>query len=236
MLLHALIVMTVPNFNFPNKLKQQQLIQVELLKPAPLLPTPVIEPLPTTNIPKPPKPKPVKKAPKPVTKPKPVEKKAPIPVKTPAEVPPVEQEIIAAQPTVESIAEILAPTPTEPAEAEQTPETIKPPPPPQPNQADRDQALNAYSSRLGRAIAKYKSYPKLAQRRGWQGTVLLDIKVDSQGNVLSAVVNQSSGHSALDKRALKMVEKASPFPAPPIILKGESLNISVPVIFKLANT
>jgi len=34
---------------------------------------------------------------------------------------------------------------------------------------------------------------------------------------------------------LEMVEKGSPFPAPPKILQGRIFNISVPVAFKLSN-
>ncbi|KAG1647897.1 Molybdopterin molybdenumtransferase [Nymphon striatum] len=209
--------------------KPRQLIEIELQKPTP--PAPVVEPLPAIDIPEPVKPKPpkpVKKKVKPI-KPKPIKKKeAPLPIEPPAEItpPPVVEEVIAIEPTSQKAPEIVVPEPT-PAPIE--------PPPPQPSQADRDNALNAYSNQLGRAIAKHKSYPKLAQRRGWQGTVLLNIKVDGNGNVLSAVVSKSSGHNSLDKRALKMVEKASPFPAPPTLLQGDSFNISVPVVFKLTD-
>ncbi len=71
--------------------------------------------------------------------------------------------------------------------------------------------------------------------RGWQGECLLDLKLDGNGNVLSASVKESSGHEALDNQALEMVRKASPFPAPPEVLRGRSFNITVPVSFKLEN-
>lgn len=226
-LLHVLITVVVPNFDFSIKKKQPRLIKVELQKPTPPIPAPIIEPLPPIDIPEPVKPKPIKK--KPVVKPKPIKKEAPAPIEPPEEVapPPVVEEVIAVQPTINKEPAIVVPEPT--------PEPIEPPPPPPPSKVDRDNALSAYSSKLGRAIAKYKSYPKLAQRRGWQGTVLLAIKVDNNGNVLSATVSKSSGHATLDKSALKMVKKASPFPAPPSILQGDSFTISVPVVFKLKN-
>ncbi len=230
MLLHTLIAVVVPNFNFSPSVKKPQLIKVELQKPAP--PAPVIEELPPINIPEPPKPKPpepVKKKVKPVVKPKPIKKEAPAPIEPPVEItpPPVVEEVIAVQPTVESTPEVVVPEPD--------PIPVEPPPPPPPSEAEKSNALNAYSNQLGRAIAKHKSYPKIAQRRGWQGTVLLDITVDGNGHVLSAVVNKSSGHESLDKQALKMVKKASPFPTPPSVLQGGNFTLSVPVAFKLAD-
>jgi len=234
MLLHMLFAVVVPNFDFSSPLKKPQLIKVELQKPTP---PPAVEELPPIEIPEPPKPKPpepvkkpkpIKKKVKPVVKPKPIKKEVVVPIEPPVEPPPpVVEEVIAVAPTVDSTAEVVVPV--------LDPVPVEPPPPPPPTVAQRSNALDAYSSQLGRAIAKHKSYPKIAQRRGWQGTVLLDIKVDSSGNVLSAVVSKSSGHKSLDKQALKMVKKASPFPTPPAILQGGSFNISVPVAFKLAN-
>lgn len=225
-LLHTFVAVVVPNFNFSKDEKPRQVLKVELQKPTP--PAPVIEPLPPIDIPEPPKPKPIKKKLKPIVKPKPIKKEAPSPIEQPQEIipPPAVEEVIAVQPTAEITPDIVVPPPA-PAE---------PPPPPQPSQAEKDSAKNDYSRLLGRAIGKYKSYPKIAQRRGWEGTVLLEIKVDGNGNVLSAVVSKSSGHASLDKSALKMVKKASPFPAPPKALQGASFTtISVPVVFKLAD-
>jgi protein TonB len=225
-LLHVLVAVVVPNFNFSPQEKKRQVLKIALQKPTPP-PAPIVEPLPPVKIPEPvkPKPKPVKK--KPVVKPKPIKKKAPEPVKQPEVTPPppVVEEVIAVQPVAESEPEVVIPQPPPP---------IEPPPPPEPTQAAVDNALSAYSSLLGKSIAKHKSYPKIAQRRGWEGTVFVNIKIDSDGNVLSAEIKKSSGHNALDKRALKMVNKAAPFPPPPKALQGRSFNISVPVTFKLA--
>lgn len=224
-LLHVLVAVVVPNFNFTNEEEKRQVLKIELQQPAPPAPTPIAEPLTPIDIPEPPKPEPIKKKPKPIIKPKPIKKDAPTPVEQPEVTPPpVVENIIAVKPTVERKPEVVVP-----------PAPIEPPPPPEPNQADVDNALSAYGSLLGRAIAKHKSYPKIAERRGWQGTALLDLKIDSNGNVISAVVRDSSGYAALDKRALAMIKKAAPFPAPPKALQGRTFNITVPVTFKLAN-
>ncbi len=227
MLLHIFLAFFIPNFNFSQPDEKRQVLKIELQQPTPPAPpAPVVEPLPPIEIPEPPKPKPVEKKPKPITKPKPIKKEAPAPVEEPEFVPPpVVENVIAVQPTAQKEPELVVPQPL----------PIEPPPPPKPSQNEIDNALSAYGSLLGRAIAKHKSYPKIAQRRGWEGTVLLDLKLDSDGNVLSATVRESSGYDALDNQALKMVEKASPFPPPPKALQGRSFNITVPVSFKLAN-
>jgi periplasmic protein TonB len=226
-LLHLFIVVIVPTFDFSTEKEEKLLVlKIELQQPEAPAPAAVIEPLPPVDIPEPPKPEPIKKKPKPIIKPEPVKKVVvPEPVSQPEIAPPQPVEnVIAVAPSVERKAEVVVPTPT-PVE----------PPPPEISQADIDSALNSYGNLLGRTIAKYKSYPKIAERRGWEGTALLDLKIDSNGNVLSAVVRESSGYDALDKRALEMVEKASPFPAPPKVLQGRTFNISVPVAFKLSN-
>lgn len=227
LLLHVLFAVVVPSFKFESIKKMPEILRVELLPPPPVLAPPApIEPTKPEPIKKPdavkpdvvkpiePKPAPVTKA---VQKPSPIEQ-----VETPpqADAP---AEVIAVAPKVDRAPVISAPAP------------VEAPKPAEPSPADVDNALGEYGSVLGRAIAKHKQYPKIAQMRGWQGDVLLDLKIDSSGNVISAKVRESSGHEALDNQALEMVRKASPFPAPPEALRNRTFNITVPVSFKLEN-
>ena len=48
-------------------------------------------------------------------------------------------------------------------------------------------------------------YPKRARRRGYEGTVLLEVLVDRSGRVKKLRVLTSSGHQVLDRAALKSV-------------------------------
>ena len=48
-------------------------------------------------------------------------------------------------------------------------------------------------------------YPKRARRRGYEGTVVLEVLVDGNGRVKELRILTSSGHSALDRAALKSV-------------------------------
>jgi len=52
-------------------------------------------------------------------------------------------------------------------------------------------------------------YPKLAQRRNWQGNVLLEFDVNSNGNIKNIEVKQSSGYTILDNAAINSLSKVS---------------------------
>jgi len=223
-LLHILIVVIVPNFKFEIHKDKPQPLVIEIMQP----PTPAPVALPEPVVQEPVEPEPIKKEIKPKTE-KPVPKKSPEPAPIDEANPePVTTElppptVITAPPKIDAPPVVTVPPPEPPKKIE-------------PNENDIDNALSQYGNLLGKAIAKHKSYPKIAQMRGWQGECLLDLKIDSNGNVQSANIQQSSGHTALDNQALEMVRKASPFPAPPEALRGRSFNITVPVSFKLEGT
>jgi periplasmic protein TonB len=216
-LLHIMFFVVVPNFKFDVAKKIPDQLTVEIMQPKP--PEPVV-------IPEPPKPvEPIKPQPEQI---KPLPKKELKPETKPVETTP---EPVQAEPPPPPTVITAAP------KVDVPPVITVPPPEPQkkiePSEDDINAAKNQYGGTLGRAIAKQKSYPKIAQMRGWQGEVLLDLKLDGNGNVQSANVKESSGHESLDNQALEMVRKASPFPAPPDVLRGRSFNITVPVSFKL---
>jgi len=125
-----------------------------------------------------------------------------------------------AQPTLKEVA------PSPPAETISKIPNIVP-------QEQVTQHIESYSSLLANAIAKYKQYPKIAQMRGWQGTVIADLEIDTKGAVISIKIKKSSTYEVLDNEALEMIKKASPFPAPPESLRGKNFNVLVPISFKL---
>jgi len=49
-------------------------------------------------------------------------------------------------------------------------------------------------------------YPLVARRRGYEGTVVLDVLVDREGRVRDLNVSQSSGHGVIDRAAMKAVK------------------------------
>ncbi|MES2635952.1 MAG: energy transducer TonB [Pseudomonadota bacterium] len=226
-LLHAILVIALPNLKFNPSIEKPILLEIQLQKPVEPKPVEIVPPAQPIEQPKPKvkKPEPIKKIvePKPIAKP--IPKPSPVTeveeITPPVEAPPT-PEVIAVAPKVDPAPVTVV--------AQPAPEVVKEP---EPSQVDVDNALGEYGGLIGRAIAKHKQYPRIAQMRGWQGQVLLDLKLDGNGKVLSASVRESSGYEALDKQALEMVRKASPFPAPPEALRSRTFNITVPVSFKL---
>ena len=77
-------------------------------------------------------------------------------------------------------------------------------------------------------------YPDVAQRRGWEGTTILNVHVLANGRPDQVRLSASSGHDALDDAAVAAVTDWRFVPAK----RGtESIDgwVSVPVVFKLGN-
>jgi protein TonB len=87
------------------------------------------------------------------------------------------------------------------------------------------------------AIPRYRNnpppvYPRVARRRGHQGTVLLEVLVDQNGDVRNLKVLQSSGYATLDDAALASVKNWSFEPG----MKGSQpveMWVKLPVRFQL---
>ena len=71
-------------------------------------------------------------------------------------------------------------------------------------------------------------YPRLAQRRNWQGDVSLIFDVSSKGLIKNVTVSKSSGYNILDKAAvnsLSEIQRVNTEPFNPAYHSGLSLNI-----------
>jgi protein TonB len=73
---------------------------------------------------------------------------------------------------------------------------------------------------------KYPDYPEDAKRRGWTGTVRLELDLDETGRVTAARVMQSCGHEVLDRAAL---EAAKSWVFSPATMGGRPVPVTVPV-------
>ncbi|WP_437880774.1 energy transducer TonB [Pseudomonas sp. LRF_L74] len=96
--------------------------------------------------------------------------------------------------------------PPEPPKAEAPP---APPAPPAPAPVRETPA----SATAGYLKNPAPEYPSLAQRRGWEGTVLLRVRVLASGKPGDIQVQQSSGREVLDEAAVKAVKRWSFVPA-----------------------
>jgi len=188
---------------------------------------------PKPEIKKPEPPKPEVKKPEP---PNPEVKKEPLPApdKTPTTVP-LSKPPVSVTPKEEQVSETNPKSEANPTrvitKAADTPQETKIVNAPSPEKVTA--ATNDYSSLLAAAIAKYKQYPKIAQMRGWQGLIIIELQLNPQGGVIYSQIKKSSGYDVLDQEALEMIKRASPFPQPPEALRNKNFTVLVPISFKL---
>lgn len=202
----------------PMPIMEERIMTVALLTPPTPLPviTPVTEmppPDPVAMIePEPleaeiveveiPEPEPLPKLSKPIVKPKPKPKVA---VAPPVEVPPIEREPTPPPPPPAKVAEV-APVPEEPV--------IAP-------------IFNA--DYLNNPVP---DYPRQARRLGEQGTVLLRVLVNVEGEAASVQLSKSCGSARLDRAAEEAVREWRFVPARQGNLKKEA-QVIVPIVFEL---
>ncbi len=92
-------------------------------------------------------------------------------------------------------------------------------------------AVASYKQLVAAHLQRFKQYPPGAKAAGQQGTARVSFTLGRGGQVLSASLGGSSGHSALDSETLAMVRRAQPFPQfPPDVTLG-SMSFSAPVAF-----
>jgi len=105
-----------------------------------------------------------------------------------------------------------------------------PPAPPVP----AAELLASYGKTISQALARYKEYPRIAQMRGWEGSLTMQLRVAPSGHLLDAALRTSSGHPVLDEQALAMAARAKRFPEPPEGLRDGEIVVLVPVVFRLS--
>jgi len=74
-------------------------------------------------------------------------------------------------------------------------------------------------------------YPLIARRKGWEGTVVIELRVSGSGWVKEVRIEKSSGHALLDDAALGAVRnwRIAPNGRP----DAATFKFRVPVTFKL---
>ncbi len=207
-------------FNFLHIEQQAPLLKkldIELIMEI-VKPKPKIEPPPPKPVVKqpPPPPKPVVKQPPPP--PKPVVKQPP---------PPPKPTIKDPEPLVEPVS--LPTEDTIPIEKREIVEEAVL------NKTDpvvEAKMIEDYATLLAAHISQFKRYPRIAQRRGWEGDVMIEIRMDSKGSILTISLLEKSQYQILDDEAIKMIERAKPFPAPQKSI-SDTFTVFVPVKFGL---
>jgi TonB family protein len=80
-------------------------------------------------------------------------------------------------------------------------------------------------------LEKHKRNPPLQKFKNTK--VLVNLKLDRLGHVISSSIAESSGDPAYDAAALEMVHRSDPVPPPPPLIADESLSYTLPVVFRV---
>ncbi|MGX2969470.1 TonB family protein [Ursidibacter sp. B-7004-1] len=85
-------------------------------------------------------------------------------------------------------------------------------------------------------LEKRLRYPEQALRKRWKGKPVIQIILDSKGNVLSSTVISSSGKESFDREAIDNAKRSSPLPQPPAdLLQNNKISINIPINFDYDN-
>jgi len=94
-------------------------------------------------------------------------------------------------------------------------------------------AVANYGGRVLAHLRRHVRYPEAARQAKRQGMVRVRFTLNARGRVLSVRIARSSGHSDLDRAALKAVRSAQPFPTFPKGIDKNSLPFTAPVRYRL---
>jgi len=88
-------------------------------------------------------------------------------------------------------------------------------------------------SDLERAFALHFYYPRIAIKRGWQGDVMISLRIEADGHLTLVKIINSSGYNLLDKAAISSIDKVEILPAAVALLDGRTLDLILPVEYRL---
>jgi TonB family protein len=74
---------------------------------------------------------------------------------------------------------------------------------------------NSWEGKILARLERFRRYPTASRIRGDEGVAYLRIKMNREGQVLTAKIERSSGVPALDRAALEALERAAPLPRIP---------------------
>ena len=94
-------------------------------------------------------------------------------------------------------------------------------------------AESRYLRELQQAIARRRYYPKLAQRRGLEGTANVQFTIAADGSFSAIHVSGSSGSEELDKAAVQTLQRLARFKPIPSAIGRSSWTVRVPIVYRI---
>ncbi|NWK94380.1 energy transducer TonB [Sphingobium lactosutens] len=111
------------------------------------------------------------------------------------------------------------------------PETTAPQSQPVPSAPQLSTGKPTWEGLVLGALNKVKRYPRDAHFARQQGVPYIRFVMDREGKVISARLERSSGYRSLDQEALSLPKRAQPLPKPPEDVRGDTIELVVPVEF-----
>ena len=87
-------------------------------------------------------------------------------------------------------------------------------------------------SLIYKELSNHFTYPRIAQKRNWQGQVLLAFRLNTDGTIDDIKINHSSGYNVLDQAAIVSLKKIGQLPQVSSWL-FDGMEIQLPVIYQL---
>jgi len=93
--------------------------------------------------------------------------------------------------------------------------------------------LRGYRIALASQARRYKRYPPQAMGAGWEGRADIRLTVGADGLPQTVALLNSSGHDALDRAALAIIDAGAARTRVPDSLRGQVFAVVLPVVFDL---
>ncbi|MBR0560445.1 energy transducer TonB [Neokomagataea anthophila] len=94
---------------------------------------------------------------------------------------------------------------------------------------------NEWQKLIMERFNNFRLYPNEARINHDEGTTVLCLSIDRNGNLLKVMIDQTSGSSILDDEALHLAYRVAPLYPPPESVVGDPVVIMIPVDFQLDN-
>lgn len=103
----------------------------------------------------------------------------------------------------------------------------------QPHNSQLPESAHRVTQQLNLAISEHFTYPRLAQRNGWQGLVKLGLRIEPNGQLSRIRVISTSGYAVLDQAAMETLNRISVLRDIDAWLRGRPLDTVLPIEYKL---
>ncbi len=101
-------------------------------------------------------------------------------------------------------------------------------------QEEQNKLLRLYQHMVVKGILAKVVYPSAAVRRNLEGTAMMELTVNRNGEIVSVEFLEKTRHKRLNRAAEKAVADVGQFPAVPEALEGDEVRVKLPVKFILS--